>query len=556
MQYCGLHDQNLALEHDLEEWQSYWRSNGLQFDLVLSTMAAHTLGWVEKHMMRTGRIVLASDPSTDGLRPNSFSKETAVSRIDLDDILEKDHKLIASLLSQWGAYSINIPPPHSFNISEIGVAAEVMSREETFGRAAIACHPEMMVPIQRQPQDPLHFRNDANYLLIGCLGGLGRSLAMWMRQRGARHFIFVSRSGDEKPEAASMVKDLRSSPCCATVTIVKGDVTLREDVDSAMKVAVLPIKGIVQAAAVFGSTHFSEMTLDDFNTVLQPKVRGTKNLHEASVRLGLDLDFFVMTSSTIGILGPSTQSHYAAANAYLDAMARHRRQMSLPASSLSLGMVKGAGHVHENNHIADLMYRRGAYDISESEYLQAMELACRPQSLSRSTENGLLEGKDIYDQRVIITGIDPTRVGVVEGRAPTWIESDGRLSRLHKLVRSRCSESTAMDQRPSATSNESQASNVKLKQILASRECDEMALRAEVQSMLLHKMSTLVRISKDKLMSSLGRPLSDLGMDSILSSDLRSWLWKELGAELTFLQVLDSTNTLSSLVDTVRESIR
>lgn len=316
MQYCGLRDYNIVFESDLEEYQSRWRSKSVRFDLVLSSMAAHTLGWVEQHISRRGRVVLASDSSMDALSSDSFSRGTAVSHVDIDDMLEKDPRHVAHLLSQYGSYSIVMPPPHSFDIGEIGVAVEVMSQDETFGRARILCDPQMTVPVQRQPPDPLLFRGDASYLLIGCLGGLGRCLTMWMRQRGAKHFIFVSRSGEDKPEAAAMIKELRSSPACVTATVIKGDVTVREDIDAAVRAAIHPVKGIVQAAAVFGNKHFSEMTLDDFDNVLQPKVRGTRNLHEASVDLELDLDFFVMTSSTIGVLGASTQSHYAAANAY------------------------------------------------------------------------------------------------------------------------------------------------------------------------------------------------------------------------------------------------
>jgi hypothetical protein len=88
------------------------------------------------------------------------------------------------------------------------------------------------------------------------------------------------------------------------------------------------------------------MTLETWNAVIQPKVQGTINLHH--VLLNQDLDFFVMTGSAIGVIGSVTQTHYTAANAFLDFFARYRWSMGLQATSISLGMVLDVGHVAEN----------------------------------------------------------------------------------------------------------------------------------------------------------------------------------------------------------------
>jgi NADP-dependent 3-hydroxy acid dehydrogenase YdfG len=88
------------------------------------------------------------------------------------------------------------------------------------------------------------------------------------------------------------------------------------------------------------------MSLEDWHAVIKPKLQGTMNLHE--VLINEPLDFFVMTSSVIGTTGAPTQTSYAAANAALDSIARHRRSMGLPATSLSLGMIVEVGHVESN----------------------------------------------------------------------------------------------------------------------------------------------------------------------------------------------------------------
>ncbi|GAB0137274.1 t1pks [Epichloe bromicola] len=86
---------------------------------------------------------------------------------------------------------------------------QVMSElQSSDSRVVLAFDTEKtLVPIRRMPE-PLTFDGNNSYLLIGCLGGLGRSLTTWMIARGAKNFIFLSRSGADKPEAAALVADL------------------------------------------------------------------------------------------------------------------------------------------------------------------------------------------------------------------------------------------------------------------------------------------------------------------------------------------------------------
>lgn len=94
------------------------------------------------------------------------------------------------------------------------------------------------------------FNQDSSYLLVGCLGGLGRSLTAWMLQNGARRFVFLSRSGADAPSAARLVKDIEAKG--AIVTVVRGDATVRTDVKNAVQQVSTrhPIRGVVHAAMV------------------------------------------------------------------------------------------------------------------------------------------------------------------------------------------------------------------------------------------------------------------------------------------------------------------
>ena len=85
------------------------------------------------------------------------------------------------------------------------------------------------------------------------------------------------------------------------------------------------------------------MTLDRFYSTIKPRVIGTLNLHEALKNS--PLDFFQMWGSWTLMFGTATQSNYLASNAFMDAFARHRHSLGLPATSLALSQILGIGIV-------------------------------------------------------------------------------------------------------------------------------------------------------------------------------------------------------------------
>ncbi len=101
------------------------------------------------------------------------------------------------------------------------------------------------------------FSPDACYLLVGCLGGLGRSLTTWMTERGARHLAFISRSGSDKPEAAELVESLVANG--VTADVFRGDASKLADVQKVVEAVskTRPIRGVVHAAMVLNVSTFS-----------------------------------------------------------------------------------------------------------------------------------------------------------------------------------------------------------------------------------------------------------------------------------------------------------
>ena len=208
--------------------------------------------------------------------------------------------------------------------------------------------------------------------MIGCLGGLGRSLSKWMMGRGARNFVIIGRSGLDKPAAQILIQDLRDQG--AVVKVVRGDVGIREDAERAIQACTLPIGGLVQAAMGLSEALWNTMSSKSWHASIRPKGQGSWNLHNA-LRDGArdeQLDFFIMTSGTVGT---ATLSNYCSGNAFLNSFARYRNSLGLPAISVGFGMISEVGFLHEHPDIEKLMERKGIHAINEDELLQTMDLA-------------------------------------------------------------------------------------------------------------------------------------------------------------------------------------
>jgi amino acid adenylation domain-containing protein/non-ribosomal peptide synthase protein (TIGR01720 family) len=181
---------------------------------------------------------------------------------------------------------------------------------------------------------------DHAYLITGGLGALGLQVAGWLVSRGARHLTLVSRR-PASPDALAAIDALRARG--AAVHVVSGDVAIEADAVRAVSEASgeVPLGGVVHAAGVLDDRAIVRTTWESCERVFAPKIDGAWHLHQAT--RDLPLDFFVLFSSAASILGSPGQANYAAANAWMDALAHHRARLGLPAVSINWGPWAGAG---------------------------------------------------------------------------------------------------------------------------------------------------------------------------------------------------------------------
>ncbi|MHC5908838.1 beta-ketoacyl reductase [Streptomyces sp. S6] len=179
-------------------------------------------------------------------------------------------------------------------------------------------------------------RADGAYLITGGLGALGLSLAEFLAAQGAGTLVLVGRSAPT-PEAAARLTALgeRGTVVHTPRCDVSDRTALRQALDGLRERGLPPLRGVVHAAGVLGDATIGRMTPRQLTKVLQPKVAGAIGLEAATEHE--PLDFFVLFSSVAALVGNPGQAAYAAANAYLDAVAELRRRRGLPALSVQWG---------------------------------------------------------------------------------------------------------------------------------------------------------------------------------------------------------------------------
>ena len=263
------------------------------------------------------------------------------------------------------------------------------------------------------------------------------------------------------------------------------------------------------------------MTLTKYYQALDPKIRGSQNLHDFFQRPSERLDFFVMLSSLGGILGNASQSNYAAGNTFQDALANHRASHGLPALAIDVGKVVDAGWVAQNQDVVARGVLAQSRDICVKDLTNLIEHHVR----AGSTSSG---------------SAAPPQVAVGLDGYPDF---DARFSHVGACLAG------------SSRKPESQGQAQSLESQIAAARHDAPRL-----------MSTILEAFKSKLVRLLALKLEDVheddtiaghGVDSLVAVEIRNWFRKEVGANPTVFEILNGKLSLKGVVEgMVREMVK
>ncbi len=351
-------------------------------------------------------------------------------------------------------------------------------------------------------------RSDATYLITGGMGALGLLVARWLVNNGARSLVLLGRSAPTD-SAESLIEELRADGTRISIARVdSADQDAMTDVIQEIAQSGPPLRGVIHAAGTLDDGMLEKQNWNRFRKVFAAKVDGAWILH--SLTRSLPLDFFVLFSSAAALLGFRGQANHAAANAFMDTLASHRRAIGLPATSINWGAWGEVGAVVERNLMSQLA-ARGLGSISTT---GGIDIFARTLGAATPTLD--------YEPNVVVLPIDwPRFLSQFGASAPAFFEdlAEGDTSEL---------EPVQAEQKESTQEHPVRAA---LAAAIPSQQAD--VLRSYLQERIAQKLKleNSQRVGSD-------RSLSELGLDSLLAVELRSVFAIDLGLKKTLPSTL------------------
>jgi len=409
----------------------------------------------------------------------ALRRNVSLSVLDLAAMGEERPDLLAQMFRELGemldSQALSPLPYTEFPISQIGDAIRYMSQAKHVGKVVVTLEEEEF-HVRRDMNRPVRLSADASYLITGGTGGFSLAIADWLSKAGAGHLVLASRSGRTNAAGDRFVEKLRARG--TEVTVAALDVTDYDAVRAFLADSLAsdrPLRGAVHGAAVIKDGFANQLTPDMITDVLSPKIRGGWNLHRAFADAGAEPDFLIGFSSISQVIGSAGQCNYVVGNAFLDALAYYRQSLGRPGTAIDWGAIADAGFVARNAALASYLESVGLHGLKKGDFPAAMEL-----SLTRD--------------------------------APAFVYSRGDWAQMTR-ANPALGGSPRMASALQADGGATQEVRTRLMQL------EGEALVDAAQDYIMDEISNVLKIDKSTIQ--VERPMSELGLDSLSSFELK-----------------------------------
>ncbi|KAF2864665.1 hypothetical protein BDV95DRAFT_508906 [Massariosphaeria phaeospora] len=498
-------------------------TNGRGVDVILNSLTDEKLVATWECVAPYGRMVEIGkkDVFANAKLPMlPFAKNVSYSVVDIFGMAQERPQMIRSVFQKAHELvvqkRVQVPQPlHVYGVGKVEDAFRYMQSGQNSGKIVVEMRKgdEVKALIPLQPR--WMFSANASYLLAGGFGGIARSTARWMADRGARHFIILSRSGVRPGKSQELVTDLEklgvrvAAPKCD----VSDAASLRAALDSCKELGMPPVKGCIQGSMTLQDALFQNMTLDEWKTTVDPRVRGTWNLHTL---LPQGMDFFILFSSVAGIVGSAGQANYAASNNYLDEFARYRLSIGEKATSFNLGWMQSEGVIAENENLARAWIVAGCWiPVSQPDLFALLDYYCDP-SASHSLETAQ-----------VMIGLGPPALAHSKGITdlPSFFTRP-LFRHLHQM---------RLDGPSSSLLSSADGGETDFAALFRSADTPDEAAEHVVEALVQRVAKAMAMAAADV---DSRKPLHTYGVDSLLAIELRTWFKKGFGVDVAVFDLI------------------